>query len=229
MKFRNPETGKVYDMDNALVATFGCDGCNPGTCPIGKEAFISGYSCADYTKSHPNEAARLMGYEVVEDETEDSMFYSQSLEVLNPAKAIKEAKEKEANMDKPRICEVLGVEVNQNFQFNDFPFDEPKTYFVDANGEIRNAHGGEVASSELCYIINHPDCIIRKPRWTEQEVERAKAVRALWNGVDKLEKCNLHIKAVDGTHLVATMSVDLFPSLRPDETVKLDDIIGGAE
>lgn len=56
------------------------------------------------------------------------MFYSQSLEVLNPAKAIREAKEKEANMDKPRICEVLGVDVNQSFQFNDFPFDEPKTY-----------------------------------------------------------------------------------------------------
>ena len=30
-----------------------------------------------------------------------------------------------ARMGKPRICEVLGVEVNQNFQFNDFPFDEP--------------------------------------------------------------------------------------------------------
>ena len=135
----------------------------------------------------------------------------------------------EDNMDKPRICEVLGVEVNQNFQFNDFPFDDVKSYFIGTDGEIRNVHGGEVASSELCYIINHPDCIIRKPRWTEQEVERAKAVRALWNGVDKLEKCNLHIKAVDGTHLVATMSVDLFPSLRPGETVKLDEIIGGAE
>lgn len=43
------------------------------------------------------------------------MFYSQSLEVLNPAKAIREAKEKEANMDKPRICEVLvKVEVKIN-------------------------------------------------------------------------------------------------------------------
>ena len=47
------------------------------------------------------ESARLMGYEVVEDEKEDSMFYSQSLDVLNPAKAIREALEEEANMDKP--------------------------------------------------------------------------------------------------------------------------------
>ena len=45
------------------------------------------------------------------------MFYSQSLEVLNPAKAIREAKEKEANMDKPRICEVLGVEVGEDVKY----------------------------------------------------------------------------------------------------------------
>lgn len=68
MKFRNPETGKVYDTDNALYAAFRCDSCNLGTCPIGKEAFISGYCCSDYTESHPHEASRLMGYEVVEEE-----------------------------------------------------------------------------------------------------------------------------------------------------------------
>ena len=52
-----------------------------------------------------------------------------------------------ARMGKPRICEVLGVEVNQNFQFNDFPFDEPKTYFVGANGEIRTAIVSRVSLS----------------------------------------------------------------------------------
>jgi hypothetical protein len=62
-----------------------------------------------------------------------------------------------------------------------------------------------------------------------REWERKEAVRVLWGGVDKLEKCNLHIKAVDGTHLVATMSADMFPSLRPSESVTLDEIIGGAE
>ena len=33
-------------------------------------------------------------------------------------------------MSKPRICEVLRVEVNQSFQFNDFPFDEVKSYLI---------------------------------------------------------------------------------------------------
>lgn len=59
MKFRNPETGEVYDADDALDSVFECNCCNPGTCPIcGKEVDV-----------------RL----------------------------------EETNMDKPRICEVLGV------------------------------------------------------------------------------------------------------------------------
>lgn len=129
-----------------------------------------------------------------------------------------------ARMGKPRICEVLGVEPEEKFDAGSY-----KDAYIDLYGTIRTNIGTLMNADRVCEIINHPDRIIRKPRWTEQEVERAKAVRALWNGVDKLEKCNLHIKAVDGTHLVATMSVDLFPSLRPGETVKLDDIIGGAE
>lgn len=132
-------------------------------------------------------------------------------------------------MDKPRICEVLGVEVNQNFQFNDFPFDEPKTYFVDANGEIRNAHGGEVASSELCYIINHPDCIIRKLRWTEQEVERAKAIRLLYPEAESIKMFDLSIKVISKGFVVATLDTSLFLSLYVGETVALDEIIGDAE
>ena len=131
-------------------------------------------------------------------------------------------------MNKPRICEVLGMEVNQNFQFNDFPFDEVKSYFIGTDGEIRNVHGGEVASSELCYIINHPDCIIREPRWTEQEVERAKAIKVLYPEADSLDECDPQVKVLNTKFVMATLDTALFPSLRPSETVTLDEIIGGA-
>ena len=95
----------------------------------------------------------------------------------------------EANMNKPRICEVLRVEVNQSFQFNDFPFDEVKSYLIGPDGKIRNVHGGEVTSSELCYIINHSDYIIREPRWTEQEVERAKRLSRCYTQRQKALRC----------------------------------------
>ena len=224
MKFRDPETGEVYDADDALDSVFECNCCNPGTCPIGKEAFISGYCCADYTKSHPNEAARLMGYEVVEDETEDNMFYSQSLEVLNPAKAIKEAKEKEATMDKPRICEVLGVKVGEVFTA-DTPYGQFKRCVIDEDGQILNT-----GNNILCYIINHPDRIIRKPRWTEQEVKRAKAIKVLWPKAEKLYRGAATITIYTRSQLfVIDLHAELFPSLHSGKTVTLDEIIGGAQ
>ena len=132
-------------------------------------------------------------------------------------------------MGKPRICEVLGVEVNQNFQFNDFPFDECKVYFVGTDGEIRNAKGGSVTGGELCYIINNPDRIIHKPRWTEQEVERAKAIKVLYPEADKLDECDPQSKLLNPEFVIATLDNALFTSLRPGETIKLDEIIGGME
>lgn len=135
----------------------------------------------------------------------------------------------EANMSKPRICEVLRVEVNQSFQFNDFPFDEVKSYLIGPDGKIRNVHGGKVTSSELCYIINHSDYIIREPRWTEQEVERAKAIKMLYSEAESIEMYGFGIRVFNRKLVIATLDPSLFPSLRQNEIITLDEIIGGAE
>ena len=177
--------------------------------------------CHEYARANPHEAARLMGYEVVEDDEPRTCFNCIGCEIekdFDPQEGCKNwVKRKEADMDKPRICEVLGVDVNQSFQFNDFPFDEPKTYFVGADGEIRNAHGGEVTSSELCYIINHPDRIIRKPRFTQQEAERAKAIKVLLPEINAIKydgawtQC---LEIVDGTYFQReVITRHLFPSV----------------
>ena len=207
MKFRN-KRGIIFDVKEI---------------PMEWLRFLKHHD-VEWVKVHPHEAARLMDYEVVEDDH------------------IPQAEKKEeTDMNKPRICEVLGVEVNQSFQFNDFPFDEVKNYLIGTDGEIRNVHGGEVASSELCYIINHPDCIIRKPRWTEQEVERAKAIKVLYPVVKTLAYVDIvgqtfymyddedNYKGSLDKLDIATLDPSLFPSLRPNEIITLDEIIGGAE
>lgn len=168
----------------------------------------------EWVKKHPYEAADLMKLKIEEDDMV----------------SMKKHKE-ETNMDKPRICEVLGVGVNQNFQFNDFPFDEPKTYFVGANGEIRNAHGGEVTSSELCYIINNADYIIRKPRWTEEEIVIAELILSLYERKDivfgRYENGQLWWKV--GDRAKDDFPNKFFPSIRPNNEFNLIEIIGGAE
>ena len=209
MKFRS-KTGEVLTGEQAQLRF--CKGRHCCECPMNQESPAK-ECCVDFRKSHPHEAARLMGYEVVEDD---------KVVEIDQVK-------KEANMDKPRICEVLGVEVNENFKFNDFPFDECKVYFVGTDGEIRNAKGGSVTGGELCYIINNPDRIIRKPRWTEQEVERAKAIKVLWPEADTLDYWGDGISVEGAEIYIAELDAVRFPSILPGETIKLDEIIGGTE
>lgn len=221
MKFRSKTGEVVLTIDEALEqfcdSKKDCDYCE-------LRELVQQYAgtkkpCHEYVRANPYEAARLMGYEVVEDD-----------KVVE----IDQVKKEETNMDKPRICDVLGVEVNENFKFNDFPFDECKVYFVGTDGEIRNAKGGSVTGGELCYIINNPDRIIRKPRWTEQEVEDAKAIRRIMSEytdiVRKKDGCVTHLFLTSEDVVVDYfLDSELFPSLRPGETVTLDEIIGGAE
>ena len=96
----------------------------------------------------------------------------------------------EANMDKPRICEVLGVE---------------------------------------------PEDIARKPRWTEQEVERAKAIKVLYPVVKTLAYVDIvgqtfYMYDDEDNYKGSLDNLDeTFPTLRSIRRATLDEIIGGAQ
>ena len=90
MKFRNPETGEVFFTIREAWTAFMCPG------PCGDCNLQRGSTCEkEWIEAHPNEAARLMGYEVVEEHT-------QTHEKTH-ADAIENARVhlEEANMDKP--------------------------------------------------------------------------------------------------------------------------------
>lgn len=178
------------------------------------------------------------------------MFYSQSLEVLNPAKAIREAKEKEtgkmecpicgkevdirlkeANMDKPRICEVLGVEVGEDVKYRHTDGTEENICVCEGGGIIISSLSCKLPTvAVLINAINHPDRIIRKPHWTEQEVKRAKAIKVLWPKAEKLYRGAATITIYTRSQLfVIDLHAELFPSLHSGKTVTLDEIIGGAQ
>ena len=292
MKFRNPETGEVLSIRNGIYI-FCKMRENCFRCPL--EDVDESLDCEKWIEYHPHEAARLMGYEVVEDEhvgnseqleeanmkekcpicdydiehcqcrfggsahpdwskrravAKDHLYLFSDKQVrhiielerywrtsyldeekeeirkelaaeYNPA--LPPVEPKEANMDKPRICEVLGVDVDEVFTI-ETPVRKSTYCRIDEKGKIYNT-----CVETLCYAINHPDCIIRKPRWTEQEVERAKAIRVLYPEADKLDECDPQIKVLNTEFVIATLDNALFTSLRPGETIKLDEIIGGME
>lgn len=136
----------------------------------------------------------------------------------------------EANMDKPRICEVLGVEPEEKFDAGPY-----KDAYVDLFGIIRTNIGSVMDADRVCDLINHPDRIIRKPHWTEQEVEDAKTLCRMWPG-GKIEFKRYEDSRCAMVHIQGSLhgcldlgQVDLFPSIQPGQSVTLDEIIGGAQ
>ena len=212
MKFRSKTGEVVLTIDEALEqfcdSKEDCDYCEIRE-PV-QQYKGTKRPCHEYTRANPYEAARLMGYEVVEDDH------------------IPQAEKKEeTNMGKPRICEVLGVDVDEVFTI-ETPVRKSTYCRIDEKGKIYNT-----CVETLCYAINHPDCIIRKPRWTEQEVEDAKAIRRIMSEytdiVRKKDGCVTHLFLTSEDVEDYFLDSGLFPSLRPGETVKLDEIIGGVE
>lgn len=196
MKFRNPETGEVFFTITGAWAAFMCPG------PCGDCNLQIGSTCKrEWIESHPREASRLMGYEVVEDEKE------------------------EANMDKPRIAQVLGVEVGEQF---DIAWLDSNPYHITPEGFLEDKDGYQIGVA-LSNIINHPYRIIRKPRWTEQEVEDAKTIKRILRATEIKRNRYEDIYAAGPDIADTLLDSEAFPSLRPGETVSLQDIIGGAE
>ena len=218
MKFRS-KTGEVALTIEQALAQFcdskeDCDYCEIRE-PVQQYAGTK-RPCHEYVRANPHEAARLMGYEVVEDG---------NVLTKNDSKG----ESLEANMDKPRICEVLGVEPEEKFEIRGntlgrFRINKYGTFQI----EISNDCWGVSTVECLNNLINHPENIARKPRWTEQEVERAKAIKVLYPEADSLDECDPQVKVLNTKFVMATLDTALFPSLRPSETVTLDEIIGGA-
>ena len=139
-------------------------------------------------------------------------------------------------MNKPRIAQVLGVEVGEEFTY-DFGANQVNrgTFKIGADGK-RYYKTGDLWNpcyneDDLAVIINHPDRIIRKPRWTEQEVEDAKCTKRILevDVVSRNEYGGGLVASRSDVGVSIVVNRELFPSLRPGETVTLDEIIGGAQ
>lgn len=68
MKFRNPRTGEVYDLQSGRCVESGfCENISCSACPMGGVMKPIGQTCSEWAMQNPYEAARLMRYEYLED------------------------------------------------------------------------------------------------------------------------------------------------------------------
>ena len=216
MEFRNSDTGEVaLTIDQALEqfcdSKQDCDYCELRE-PV-QQYKGTRYPCHQYVRANQQEAARLMGYEVVEE-------HMQTHEKTH-ADAIGNARvhSEEANMDKP---------------LKDWTLGEAKEYCTSRNGNCADdCIFSKKGIGMVCGIAPKPVwwTLPEKPRWTEQEVERAKAVKVLYPEILYLQADDRYLRGLnkEKESIFLDCVLSWFPSLRSDETVALDEIIGGAE
>ena len=157
-----------------------------------------------------SEAACLMGYEVVEEHTQT--HGKMHADAIENARVHLE----EANMDKPLKDWTLG-EIKNYCEKHDCTKDCPCSA---SNGE--------------CKINRVNPCewdLEENPRFTEQEVEAAKAVKVLFPCTTHLIQFqpNEPVSAKAGDAFVVNLNSVLFPNIQPGKPYTLDEIIGGAD
>lgn len=210
MKFRNPETGEMFDnIDKAREYYCNNNGITCDHCKFSFDHNMLDIPCAQYCKRLPEEAARLMGYEVVDEHT-------QTHEKTH-ADAIENARVhlEEANMDKP---------------LKDWTLGEAKEYCTSRNGNCADdCIFSKKGIGMVCGIAPKPVwwTLPEKPRFTQQEVERAKNLLDVVGPAELKKVADMVTMKVDGE--IIYLRKDAFPSLKNEMAVTLDEIIGGAE
>lgn len=250
MKFRS-KTGDLYEAH--------CTTCGAGSSAC--ELVYLGAPCEVLRGKPSYFVASLMGYEVAKmdiertanmddnavegmccdcahggpccswDENEDCQYRKEDGTCWVPYT------KEEANMDKPRICEVLGVEVDEEFDYKcEEKRDNGGPWKITKDG--KRMYRDSAGSWNWCFnedmlleLINHPDRIIRKPRWTEQEVEAASVLVRV--GVKRIYADRYGGVRWESEPFVNStenrLPRQMFPSILPGQSVALDEIIGGAE
>lgn len=135
--------------------------------------------------------------------------------------------------DKPRICEVLGVEVGERFKVSP----TKSEYYINEYGEmICISNGFHLGCGGILEaIINHPERIIHKPQFTAEEVRDAKAILKLFPDANIIGRTEGNLSEEDSPELyVATkagriifVENNLFPSVHLGQPIQLSEICGG--
>ena len=243
MEFRNSDTGEVaLTIDQALEqfcdSKQDCDYCELRE-PV-QQYRGTRYPCHQYVRANQQEAARLMGYEVVEEDghfTEDERKAYQDM--LNRAGKPTGVKIEDLMQDcdqsqKSRNSVAKKEEDNMDKPLKDWTLGEAKEYCTSRNGNCADdCIFSKKGIGMVCGIAPKPVwwTLPEKPRWTEQEVERAKAIKVLYPEILYIQADDRCLrgfnKGKESIFLDCVLS--WFPSLRSNETVTLDEIIGGAD
>ncbi|MCD8384625.1 MAG: hypothetical protein LUC39_06660 [Clostridiales bacterium] len=133
---------------------------------------------------------------------------------------------------KPRLCELLGVEVGEKWMVESHPI----VFCIAPDGELmRHTHDDTwvdayASAWMILSVLNGKSKITRRSRWTETDMAHAKALLTLFPDATAVEKVGPYyikiIEAISG--VVVCIRAELFPGLASGEYVRLDEILEAA-
>lgn len=130
----------------------------------------------------------------------------------------------------PRICKVLGVEIGERFRI-DYPKGMTAWLYINEDGFVERDKGANrlKIGNSVAWAINHPESIIRKPRFTKRDVDDAKAMKRLFPEAAILARgCHGHLIVGNAKRVVMFVrspEASIFPGIRPGQQVVLNEII----
>ena len=135
---------------------------------------------------------------------------------------------------KPRIAEILGVEVGERFSLMGF---QPHyaEFWIKSDGTFETKPPCIPNSTvALLRAIEQPCFVIRKSRWTDDEIEFVKLFQASCKNkifFERLKGTGILVWGEEGLDPVANsvLPYKLLPSLKEGERATASEIIGGAE
>ena len=213
MKFRS-KTGEVLETH--------CEICGAGSSPCKLEYL--GAPCGMLRGKSAYFVARLMGYEVVEDDEPSG----------NPGQL-----EEACIMECP-VCgkefDIHLEEANMGKPLKEWTLGELKEWCY----QYRKSHTNKPCE-QTCPIYQRGICccewvhewdLSEQPRFTQQEVESAKIISVLFPEATHIERLRgSKVLGITGAEdgWIADIESSLFPEIKSGQSVTLDQIIGGAE
>ena len=211
MKWRDKSTGQIFESLHAVLNELKCP--NVKDC---RECILSNRFCATrkMIEEKPEEFVALMGYEVVDKHTQTH---------------------EKTHADTIKNARVQSEEDNMGKPLKDWTLGELSDYckkVVDPDGNCFNCEAKKYIG--LCPFEETAPCdwdFEVKPRFTEQDVEDAKAVKRVFGRDGTVKRLN---KAITDPYSNLTfdniyINESMFPCIFEGQSYTLDEIIGGAE
>lgn len=137
----------------------------------------------------------------------------------------------DGNKQKPRICELLNVEVGERFRVESESCILYSEAFVDDDGVVRASIGQAMDGMRICQLISGELRIVQKIHFREEEISDAKAIMRLLPWGEKIVRTDIGKLCLIGHRPNKwtereLIGESLFPSIRPGQYIDLLEIVG---